>query len=103
MTEGTYLGDQGDIQEYDVGSGAVFILPEIINSDHRCPTLTLEAVDENGAAISELIASVQDMTVKPVNPLLNKDYTFYVKATSSGGGTVTTTVKSLRVGCTSTM
>jgi hypothetical protein len=53
--------------------------------------------------ISGLVASVKDMTIKPVNPFLNKDYTFYVKATSSGGEFVTTTVKSLRVGCTSSM
>ena len=42
-------------------------------------------------------------SIKPLIETLNQDYEFKVKLTASGGSTLITTKKSLRVGCTSSM
>jgi hypothetical protein len=44
-----------------------------------------------------------DLTVRPKDPSLNKDYDFKIKATATGDDSVVTEKKSLQVGCTSSM
>ena len=68
-------------------------MPAITNKRARCILFTLEAIDENDNTITDLIVSLGERTVRSTNPLLEKDYIFRIKATSSQGVQAITTMK----------
>jgi len=57
----------------------------------------IEVLDDDEMPATDLVVSMKDMIVKPVNPALEKEYNFTVKATISGGDYTITTKKKLRV------
>ena len=63
----------------------------------RCPLISVEAVDEEENPITDLIASLQDNLIKPIDPNLTKVYNFTLKATVGGGNYIITTNKTFIV------
>ena len=81
----------------------MFHLPSFSNSGSACLVVSLGVIDEGGNPMNNLIVSFEERTVKPVDPSLEIDYNFKVRAIYNYGGEAITTTKSLRIGCTSSM
>jgi hypothetical protein len=58
-------------------------LAQIINKVVSCQTTGLELLNEDDTPMTELIASIKDNTIAPLDPNLNKDYNFKVRIQSA--------------------
>ena len=97
IIEDKYDGIKGDIQVTGIGNLAQFIGPTFKISNPVCIMTKLEVLDEDGKRYTDLVASMEDMIVKPVKPWLIKEYKFTLKATISGGDFTITSKKTLSV------
>ena len=64
---------------------------EVLDEDGKPTT------DNYGKPTTDLVVSMENRIVKPVNPGLTKEYNFTLKATISGGDFTITSRKTLRV------
>ena len=63
-----------------------------------CNITGIEAVDEKENVINDLEVSLEEMKIKPKQPLLRKEYNFTLKAYVNGGNFTITSNKTLRFG-----
>ena len=97
ILEDGYNGNEGDLQQTGTGIEARFILPKFIISNPVCLMTALEVLDEEGEPFNQMVISMKDMIVKPMDVQTPKQYNFTIKATISGGDFTVTSKKILKV------
>ena len=74
------------------------MMPTFILTIKACNVTKIEAVDDKKKVIDDLEVSLEEMKIKPKQPLLRKEYNFTLKAYVNGGNFTITSNKTLRFG-----